>query len=97
MLNHNIVTAHDEFAVREVLAKNQSRNWKMHHIRQIWWRAALVIAHFKDQFERPGVFRPCSIHEHAKTVLKNIPEKGVQQYFEQCRIGCTIAEQVNDF
>jgi hypothetical protein len=71
----------------------------MHHIRQIWWRAALVIAHFKDHFQKPRVFSPCSIHRRAATMPKSIPEEGLQQYFEQWKHGLTeaIAEQADYF
>jgi hypothetical protein len=60
---------------------------------------ALFIAHFKDYFERPRIFRPCTFHVHTKIVLKSISEEVLQQYFEQWRTGLTIdiAEQVDGF
>jgi hypothetical protein len=76
-----------------------TRRISIQHIRQIWSRAALVIAHFKDHFQKPRVFRPCSIHGHAETMLKSIPEEELKQYFEQWKHGLTqaVAEQADYF
>jgi len=75
------------------------RRISIHHIRHIWSRAVLVIVHFKDHFQKPRVFRPWSIHGHAATMLKSIPEEGLKQYFEQWKHGLTkaIAEQADYF
>jgi hypothetical protein len=49
--------------------------------------------------QKSGVFRPCSIQGHAATMLKSVPEEGLQQYFEQWKHGLTkaIAEQADCF
>jgi len=70
------------------------RHISIHHIRQIWSHAALVIVQFKDHFQKPRVFRPWSIRGHAATMLKSIPEEGLQQYCEQWKHGLTKASRL---